>query len=327
MFIKDYSKIKLDLYKLKKFDELKKTYKGFKINLKKYFNKNKPIKIYFKNINCPLCKSKNNGKIFVIDNFTYCECFKCKSIFNNPILKDKFYKEIYKVGAYKDYVKNLTEKGKKIRTNLTERRKYNQISSYFKKRKNLKLLDIGCGTGTLISLFVKNNWKTLGIEPSKFSYLIAKSKNLNVTNIFFEEFNCKKKYDVITLFGVLEHVTNPYEILSKATKYLKKGGIIVFEVPSADSLIMNYLKSGHKLNQIYRFIEAARHLTFFSENGVEIICKKLNLKIIFSETNGLDIQTIFNDKKNNNIKEILNVQDLINNMNIGDHYRFFLTKN
>ena len=52
--------------------------------------------------------------------------------------------------------------------------------------------------------------------------------------------------------------------------------------------------------------------------GVELIYK-LKLKILYKETNGLDIQTIFNDRRNNNIKEILNVRDLINNMNIGDH--------
>ena len=251
---------------------------------------------------------------------------KCNCVFNNPILKDEFYKDIYKVGAYKDYVKNLTEKGKKIRISHTEKRKYSQINSYFETKKKLSLLDVGCGTGTLMSLFNKSRWTTLGIEPSKYSYLIAKNKKLNVENIFFEEFVSKNKCDAITLFGVLEHVTNPFEILEQATSYLKKGGLIVFETPSADSLIMKYIKSGYKLNKIYRFIESARHLTFFSAMGVELICKKLKLKILYKETNGLDIQTIFNDRRNNNIKEILNVQDLINNMNIGDHYRFFLTK-
>ena len=101
----------------------------------------------------------------------------------------------------------------------------------------------------------------------------------------------------------------------------------MFEVPSADSFIMNYLKKGYKTDKIFRFIESARHLLFFSSQIIKIICKKYNFSIYFIETNGLDIQTILNDKENSNIKTILNMQDLLNESMLADHYRVFLKKN
>ena len=324
--INNIKHLKIDLYSLKSYKDLEKTYNSFNNNLKKYFQKNKPIKKFFDFINCPICNSKKKKFIFKIDNFQYDECLNCSLIYNNPILKDKLYKDLYKVGTYKEYVKNLTEKGDKIRANYTEARKFKQINSLFKK-KNLKMLDIGCGTGTLMSIFNKNKWTTLGIEPSEYSSKIAKRKNLDVKNIFFENYSEVTKFDVITLFGVLEHVTDPIRIIKKASKHIKKGGFLVFEIPSADSFIMKYIKSGLKINKLFRFIETSRHLTFFSIKSIEFICTKFNYDIKYFETNGLDLQTIINEEKNSNADFILNFQHILNNMNLADHYRFFLKKN
>ena len=51
---------------------------------------------------------------------------------------------------------------------------------------------------------------------------------------FFQNVDIKnmKKYDVINLFDVLEHVYNPTELLKKCHRLLKSGGIIVIEAPN-----------------------------------------------------------------------------------------------
>ena len=133
------------------------------------------------------------------------------------------------------------------------------------------------------------------------------------------------RFDSITFWGVLEHVVNPYEQVLKAFSLLKKGGVIIFEVPSADSLLMQYVIK-HNL-VLYRFIESARHLTFFSKKSLKYLCEKVGAKIDFIESNGLDIQTILLDDLNPALnKKVMNMQQLIDMNLLSDHYRIFLRK-
>ena len=96
--------------------------------------------------------------------------------------------------------------------------------------------------------------------------------------------------------------------------------MIVFEVSSADCFISEYLK---KYNfSPTRYIESGRHNIFFSIEVIRKIYEKFGLKI---ESNGLDIQTILLEEFDNKITEkIINMQDTLNDLLLGDHYRVFL---
>ena len=113
--------------------------------------------------------------------------------------------------------------------------------------------------------------------------------------------------------------------ITKAASMLNKEGVIVFEVPSADSLLMQYVVK-HGLVP-YRFMESARHLTFFSHKSIDMICQEIDLKLEFIESNGLDIQTILlQEFEDEIIEKIMNIQQLIDENLLSDHYRVFLRK-
>ena len=101
--------------------------------------------------------------------------------------------------------------------------------------------------------------------------------------------------------------------------------IIVFEVPSADCFISKYLK---KYNfSPTRYIESGRHNIFFSSEVIGKIAEKFSLKIELIESNGLDIQTILLKEFDAKITDkIINIQDTLNDLLLGDHYRIFLRK-
>ena len=125
------------------------------------------------------------------------------------------------------------------------------------------------------------------------------------------------------MWGVLEHVPNPLLTMKKVRDLLNKGGMFVFEVPSANCLISDYLK---KYNfSPTRYIESGRHNIFFSIEVIRKIAENLKLKIEYIETNGLDIQTILMEEFDNQTTDkIMNIQDIINDLLLGDHYRVFL---
>ena len=75
-----------------------------------------------------------------------------------------------------------------------------------------------------------------------------------------------------------------------------------------------------------RYLEKGRHLFFFSKKLLEILEKKINLKIHDIETNGLDIQTIVGENVKIKEKEIFFMQENLDNNLLSDHYRVALKK-
>jgi 2-polyprenyl-3-methyl-5-hydroxy-6-metoxy-1,4-benzoquinol methylase len=124
---------------------------------------------------------------------------------------------------------------------------------------------------------------------------------------------------------VLEHVSNPIEQLEKAISLLNPRGVIVFEAPSSDSLLMQYVKKRNVAP--YRYIESARHITFFSRKSIDLMCENNDLDLEYIESNGLDIQTVLLYEFDKEIIEkIKDIQQLIDQNLLSDHYRVFLRK-
>ncbi len=327
MFNEDISKIErihLNLFDLKPKQALIDTYKFYKDELSKYFSSDgQPLEKYFETVHCPICSHNETTTKSIIDHFAYDQCQHCHSIYNKTMLKNEILEEMYKSGIYLEYFKNLVVKSQKLRKETLERRKVRQLSSFFKKPG--RILDVGCGSGSLLKECQDIGWDVYGVDPSNEAIKIAKEKyNLDLYQGTFEDYNDTEKFDCIVFIGI-EHLQNPMAGLEKASSLLNEDGIIFFEAPSADSFLMNYV-SKFPFGAT-RYIESARHYLFFSQKSINYICEKFNLDLAFIESNGLDVQTILLEEFDEKINEkLLNMQDTINGMLLGDHYRVFLRK-
>lgn len=319
-------KIKLNLFDLKPKQDLQSIYSFFKKSTARWFDDNQQPKNDFFHIkNCLLCGNNESKEVFEIDGFSYHECLSCKSIYTKPHLRDGVLDALYSDGTYQIYQDKLVKKSSAIRKGILEERKYSQIKSLL-DTPSPSLLDIGCGGGTFLDVCKHNGCYVEGVDPSPVaSESILKKYNIHVHQGDFNKITFEKTYDVITLWGVLEHVSDPISTIKKASELLNKDGIIAFEVPSADCFLSEYLK---KYNfPPARYIESGRHNIFFSRKGVEQMTRELGLTIELIESNGLDIQTILFDEFNTEVTDkILKMQDTLNDLLLGDHYRVFLKK-
>lgn len=287
-----------DLLKLKPLKNLKEVHETYL----KFFQKYKSDK-YWKYVPCPICKKDDSTWYLplTIDNFRYSTCMNCLCFYNHRQLTVPI--------DYKLYQNKLVRPGKKMRKKFAQI-KYVQIAKYIKGHKGF-ILDVGCGMGELLDVFNKKGWITYGVEPSMRNrpYIMKCS---------FEEFQSDIRFDCITFFGVLEHVNNPIELLKKAKSMLARDGIIVFEVPSSDSFLMKYIEK-YPFSP-YRFIEHARHLSFFSRETIDYICKEIKMEVMEIKTIGFDLQTILLESN----KRILRMQDILNENLLADHYRVYV---
>jgi 2-polyprenyl-3-methyl-5-hydroxy-6-metoxy-1,4-benzoquinol methylase len=110
------------------------------------------------------------------------------------------------------------------------------------KIKPRKLLDFGCGSGDFLEYLRE---KTPEISAKGFDYSsdaakIARSRGFHVLSGNFPEslnLPANSNFDVITMFQVLEHVSEPDNIILKAKNLLKDNGFLIIGVPDNEGCV------------------------------------------------------------------------------------------
>ncbi len=156
----------------------------------------------------------------------------------------------------------------------TLKNKLKLLNSFETKEKNL--LDIGCGTGDFLSICKKDGWKVVGIEPNEKARSLSKTKSGNKNFEVFSNINQvkSKKFDVITLWHVLEHVPNLEDYIATLKMILKPQGILVVAVPNFKSHDAKYYK------QFWAAFDVPRHLWHFSKKAIHLLFTKHEMKVL-----------------------------------------------
>lgn len=110
------------------------------------------------------------------------------------------------------------------------------LLNLIKKRKNMKIVDLGCGDG-VITKKLHSTLKadsTLGVELSENMFSKAKSfttKKLNFIHKNIEEFEFNEKYDLVFASASLQWVRNHTEVMKRASQALPYRGQFAFQLP------------------------------------------------------------------------------------------------
>jgi len=154
-----------------------------------------------------------------------------------------------------------------------------------------KVLDVGCGTGLLLSLLVKKN-KTFGTDISEKAVKIAKQKGLNVKKGDAEEtFPFKTNFfDFVICKDVFEHLKNPEFTLREISRVLRKDGLLLAHVPNEFNIISRIrVLFGRGLVERRWFRSAEEwnypHLRFFTKKGFRKFLEKNNFEIMQDYSN------------------------------------------
>ncbi|MCG2725693.1 MAG: class I SAM-dependent methyltransferase [Elusimicrobia bacterium] len=152
----------------------------------------------------------------------------------------------------------------------------NRVKKIKKLKSPGKILDIGCGAGGFLSDMQKEGWAVYGCDLDSNICDTAKNstglKNIYTGDVLFLDFP-DNFFDVITLWHVLEHLTNPKDTLRKINKLLKDGGILIVESPDFSSIQSKFFKDK------WFSLDLPRHIHQFSPKTVKKICNSASLEI------------------------------------------------
>ncbi len=150
------------------------------------------------------------------------------------------------------------------------KRKLALINSMSQGEKNL--LDIGSGTGDFLMYAKSQGWKVCGVEPNQIARQKSSQKGIQVmSNI--DDLN-EIKFQVITLWHVLEHFTDLEKAITKITTLLEDNGTLVVAVPNFKSFDAQYYKT------YWAGYDVPRHLWHFSKESIDAIFSEFGFKLV-----------------------------------------------
>lgn len=213
-------------------------------------------------MNCPNCFSDINENIKYPNSEVYI-CKKCKLNFIDAQQGKEFYMEFHK--EYEHYNPNEDEK----RT-----RQYSIHAEFIQKTiPSGIILDVGCSSGRLLSLLLKNDrLRLFGIDPDTSAIHHAKKEYEN--KIDFQDtdlinMNTSTKFDGIIFRGTFQYLgfdlKNTMEKIANIIN--PHGKIIILSLPNSDSLLYHILGEEWDL---YRKLE---HVLIFNRQSIMNLAK------------------------------------------------------
>ena len=135
----------------------------------------------------------------------------------------------------------------------------------------LRILDIACNDGSLLSLFKENGHDVMGVDPAQNLRKFSLEKGLDVIVDFWSKDiadEYKNQFDVIIGQNVLAHVSDPNSFLDAAKIAIKQDGIIVIQTSQY------YMLKNSEFDTTYH-----EHHSFFCMESFEQLAKRSNLSV------------------------------------------------
>lgn len=140
-------------------------------------------------------------------------------------------------------------------------------------KENDKILEIGCGKGDFFK-GLSSKFKSLemtGLELNKSS--LTKNDRFSIIDTPLDKFADENegKFDMVSTFEVLEHVSDVHDFISSQVRCLKKGGLLAISVPNMDSFI--------KYNQNDVLNMPPHHVGLWNEKALRKISELFGLEV------------------------------------------------
>lgn len=191
---------------------------------------------------------------------------------------------------------NSFHKNSKVQKNVIQEKNFTYrivisvLKGVINNRKNLRILDYGCGVGTVaIHLASKGNYIT-GVDISKKA---INSANESATFLGLQKLAkfytlplgikkiAKKKFDLIICIEVIEHIKEDKKLIKLLSGHLKRTGVLVVSTPSDRAPL-------HKLGLTRNFDKKVGHLRRYNPEKLITLTEKCGLKTVrIKKTEGI----------------------------------------
>ncbi len=254
----------------------------------------------FKDIKCIVCQNSDKTKFrirFQRSDSTIVQCENCGFHFIPPYFRSTVDYTEYKSQDVAAQVKQA-DMWIKIQRNLL---RY-QLIHRFKKQG--AVYDVGVGFGHFILTGKELGHEVYGVELSRANAEFVKNElKLEIEQGSFLDVGEDIKYDIVTMWDVLEHIDAADEFLKKASRIMPTGGFLFIQVPQWESFFAALLKDKW-------WAMGLDHVNYFSKKTIKQLLEAHGFKVRKIKSS-IELKNIYNyvimpkiKRKNKNTKPI-----------------------
>jgi ubiquinone/menaquinone biosynthesis C-methylase UbiE len=221
---------------------------------------------------CPACHSEKIQNLFTVPDHeynvdyraSYAKCLDCLSFFQLPMPDPARLSDFYPAN-YHSFDTNKTL-GK-----LKQKQRLKRLRSLVDSNRMI-LLDYGCGNGTFIKESAKEmptaDFYGYEISSQNEKQILLDGRVVLLKGSFEFLLQELPLCDLITMNHVIEHLPDPWKVLSALQMKLNRNGILEGQTPATDSLEQKIFKKG------WSGFHAPRHTVIFSKKGLRKILER-----------------------------------------------------
>ncbi|MCK1328229.1 class I SAM-dependent methyltransferase [Bradyrhizobium sp. CW9] len=142
------------------------------------------------------------------------------------------------------------------------------LESVDRPANSLRVMDLGCGNGSITELLHQREYSVVGIDPSDDGVRIAKAKYPHLTidrgSAYDDLSKVYGKFDVVVSLEVVEHIYSPRDYANTIYELLNPGGIAIISTPYHGYLKNIALALTGKLDRHFTALWDHGHIKFWS---------------------------------------------------------------
>ena len=217
-----------------------------------------------------LCEFRQiEGKVRDCRDVGVKQCSDCKLILHGEDLSKMVN---YKVGSMHSWLSNSLDALPKAKADIS--RRVESIEMWAKEVSGNKLLDFGCGNGDFLRA-LPGTFSVFGLEPDDAVCRRNKSTIICETNLL-ELKKHSPKFDIITLFHVVEHLYQPTETIGELHSLLSEDGLLIVETPNAQDA----LTSLYQCRSFQDFTYWSHHPYVYSKIALSSLIERCGFKVL-----------------------------------------------
>jgi SAM-dependent methyltransferase len=243
------------------------------------------------NVTCNICNSDNYTEIFPAGKaqvHRIVQCNVCSLIYANPqtdnvgAVEQDYHTTAGETVDVDEVLKDFTpENHQYLKKQFLQLNDYQKIIDFVEKENKGTFLEVGSYAGIFLNEAKKRGWDVVGIEPLEIPALYSERLGVRVIREYFENAPIEPdSLDVIVATHVIEHVSDPSAFIEKAYRSLKKGGKLIMETPTYDSLSFKLLQGRE------RSVRCNGHIYFFTLKTLAGIVEKNGFEVLKQEKVG-----------------------------------------
>jgi SAM-dependent methyltransferase len=143
--------------------------------------------------------------------------------------------------------------------------------------KGARVLDIGCGNGSLTAAWTKRGWDVTGVDLSESGIAQAKGSYPNIAfyrlpagQELVEHFG-EGGFDAVVSVEVVEHLYAPRDLARSSFRLLKDGGMLLLTTPYHGYLKNLVMAATGKMDQHWTALWDGGHIKFWSWETIRIL--------------------------------------------------------